>query len=165
MTWNEAFTLFIYNVIMQLIFNWLIFLNLINFTAKYPMKLIMPHLQLTYIAFMQYLFIFFFIHKKKVLDLRKFLTTGFRRIYMFWDVWIRFSNFWKMSVWLHICVSVCMSPKFCGHCISRINVQKLMKLYIHLNLDIIQCWLDFGAQKVPMFEIFVFLWNFFNTVL
>ena len=40
------------------------------------------------------------------------------------------------------CLSVCMSPKFCGHCISRTNAWKLIKLYIQLDLDIIWCVLD-----------------------
>ena len=33
-----------------------------------------------------FFFTFFYIHKKKVLDSRKFSTTGFRWIDMFWDV-------------------------------------------------------------------------------
>ena len=44
---------------------------------------------------------------------------------------------------LSVSVSACMSPKFCEHCISRTNAQKLMKLYIQFHLDIIWCWLDF----------------------
>ena len=32
-----------------------------------------------------------------------------------------------------------MSPNFCGHCISRTNVRKMVKLYIQLHLDVIWC--------------------------
>ena len=46
-----------------------------------------------------------------------------------------------MSGYLSVDLSVCMSPKFCGHCISRTNERKLMKLYIQLHLGIIWCWL------------------------
>ena len=37
---------------------------------------------------------------------------------------------------MSIGLSVYLSPKFCGHCISRTNAGKLMKLYIQLHLDI-----------------------------
>ena len=37
------------------------------------------------------------------------------------------------------CLSVFMSPKYCGHCISRTDARKLMKLYIQLHLYIIWC--------------------------
>ena len=33
-----------------------------------------------------HIFTFFYMHKKKVLDSQKFSTSGFRWIYMFWDV-------------------------------------------------------------------------------
>ena len=46
-----------------------------------------------------YFFTFFCIHKKKVLDLRKFSASVFRWMDIFWDVlntiWY---HFWKMSV-------------------------------------------------------------------
>ena len=35
---------------------------------------------------------------------------------------------------LRKCLSVCMSLKFCEHCISRTNAQKLIKLHIQLYL-------------------------------
>ena len=53
-----------------------------------------------------------------------------------------------------------LSPKFCGHYISKTNARKLMKIYIQLHLA------KFGAgsilvhisQKVPLlFEIYDFL--------
>ena len=40
------------------------------------------------------------------------------------------------------CLSVCMSPKHCRHCILRANAWKLLKLNIQLNHDIIWYWLD-----------------------
>ena len=86
---------------------------------------------------------FFYIHKMKILDSRKLSTSGFRWIYIFWDVLI-------LTIWpflKNVCLSVYMSPKFCGHCISRTNVKKLMKLYIQLHLDIIWNWLDFSAYS------------------
>ena len=74
------------------------------------------------------IFIFFHIRKKKALDSRKFSTSGFRRIYMLWDI---FNTIWPFLE--NVCLCVCMSPKFCGHCISRTNARKLMKLYIQLR--------------------------------
>ena len=72
--------------------------------------------------------------RRKYLDSRKFSTSGFRWIYMFWDV---FNTIWPFleNVWL------CLSPKFSGQCISIINERKLNKLYIQLYLDIIWRWL------------------------
>ena len=53
-------------------------INLINFTTKYPIKLILPHLWLTYISSMHYLFTFFYILcKVKVLESWKFSTSDF----------------------------------------------------------------------------------------
>ena len=85
--------------------------------------------------FFSYIFTFFYMHKKKVLDSRKFWW-----IYMFWDV---LNTIWPFLE--NICV--CTPPKFCGHCISRRNWQKLMKLYIQLHLYGIWSWLDFGAYR------------------
>ena len=89
---------------------------------------------------------FFYIHRKKVLDSRKFSTSGFQWIYMFSDV--------PNTIWPfleNVCMSVSrsagMSPKFCGHCISRTNARKMIKLYILLHLDVIWCWLSFGAYR------------------
>ena len=100
-------------------------------------------------------FYFFYRHKKKVLGSRKFSTSGFRWIYIFWDfqnpIWPFFKN---------ICLSSCMSPKFCGYCISSTN--ELMKLYIQLNLHIIWYWLDFVAYRSRSSDIdriFWFLWH------
>ena len=61
---------------------------------------------------------FFYIHKKKILDSRKFSTSGFRCIHMFWDVLNSISPFLE---------NVCLSTKFFGHCISRTNARKLME--------------------------------------
>ena len=57
--------------------------------------------------------------------------------------WTWFDHFLKISVRLY----ANMCPKFCGHCISRTNARKLMKFCIKLHLDIIWCWLDFGAYR------------------
>ena len=84
---------------------------------------------------------FIWIHKKKVLDSRKFSTSCFRcRLHVLSCPEHDLTIFRK-------CLSVCISPKFCGHCISRTNARKLMKLFIQLHLDIIWCWLDFGAYR------------------
>ena len=97
------------------------------------------------------LFTFCYIHKKKVLDSRIFSTSGFRWIYMFWDV---LKTIWPFLeyICLFVFLLVCMSLKFCGHCISRINERKLMKLYMRLQRDIICCWLDLMQipWEVPM---------------
>ena len=86
------------------------------------------------------LFTFFYIHKKKVLDSRKFSTDGFRWIDMFWDVlntiWPFLENVCLsvgLSVCLSVCRSVCLSVLFCGRRILRTNGQKLMKLNIQLH--------------------------------
>ena len=80
-----------------------------------------------------HIFTFFYIHKKKVLDSRKFSTSGFRWIYMSWDV---LNTIWPFleNVCLSVCLSVGLSVLFCGRCISRTNGRKLMKLNIQLHL-------------------------------
>ena len=35
---------------------------------------------------------------------------------------------------LSVGLSVCMCPKFCGHCISRTHARELMKLYIKFTV-------------------------------
>ena len=50
------------------------------------------------------IFIFFYIHKKKVLDSRKFPTCGFRCIYTFWGI---LNTIWPLLQ--NACLSVCMS--------------------------------------------------------
>ena len=45
------------------------------------------------------------------------------------------------------CLSVCIPPKFCGHCNSRINARKLMKLHAQMLFDINWCWLVFGVYR------------------
>ena len=97
----------------------------------------------------KFLFIFVDINKKKVLDPRNFSTSGFRLIYMFWgehDLTI-----------FRKCLSVCYISKILWHCISRTNGRKLMKLDIQLHLDIIWCWLNFGAYRLRSSNI---VWNF-----
>ena len=53
------------------------------------------------------IFTFFYIHKMKILDSRKFSKSGFRRIYMFWDV---LDTIWPFleNVCLSVCRSVCL---------------------------------------------------------
>ena len=61
--------------------------------------------------------------------------------------WTRFDHLYKcLSVYQTVSLSVCMSSKFCGHCISRTREQKLMKLYIHCLLYVIWSWLGFGIN-------------------
>ena len=91
-----------------------------------------------------FFFTFFYIHKKKVLDSRKFSNCGFRWIYMFWDV---LNTIWPFLENICLSVSLYVFPKFCGHCISRTNVWKSMELYIQLHLYGIWSWLDFGAYR------------------
>ena len=56
--------------------------------------------------------------------------------------------FWYVlnTIWPFL-ENVCLSQKFCGHCIARTNGQKLMKLYIQLHLYVIWSWLDFGVYR------------------
>ena len=57
-----------------------------------------------------------------------------------------------------VCLFVwCISPKFCGHCFSRTNARKLMKLYIQY-LDTIWCWLDFGAYRSRSKDVVLNSW-------
>ena len=120
-----------------------------NFASKHPSLAKMN----TYLRHFLFFFTFFYMHKKKVLDLRKFSTSGFGWIYMFWDVP---STIWPFLeiVWL----SVCMSPKFCGHSISRTYKQKLMKFYIQLHLDLSWCWLDFSVYHSRSSDVFRYFW-------
>ena len=103
------------------------------------------------------IFPFFYVHKKKLLDSRKFSKSGFRWIHMLWDVlltiWTFLENF-CLSICLSVCLSLCMHPKFCEDCISRTNARKLMKHYIQLHFDIIWCWLNLGAYHSRSTEIF-----------
>ena len=65
--------------------------------------------------------LFSFLLYTEELDSRKFLNSGFRWIYMFWDV--------LNTIWPFL-ENVCLYVLFCRHCISRTNRQKLMKLNI-----------------------------------
>ena len=56
------------------------------------------------------------------------------------------------------CLSVCMSPNFCGHCISRTNAWKFMKLYIQLPIDIIWYWLDFSEYRSRSSDVVRNVW-------
>ena len=100
-------------------------------------------------------FSLFYINKKKVLDSRNFSTSGFRWIYMFWNI--------LNTIWLFLknvcpCVCMCMSPKFCGHCNLRTNARKLMIRYIQLHFDIVWCRLDFGVYHSRKSAVVPNLW-------
>ena len=49
--------------------------------------------------------------------------------------------------------SVCMSPKFCGHWISKTNAWNLMKLYIQLHLDADWILVHIAREVLVLFEI------------
>ena len=87
----------------------------------------------------------------------------FNRFTCFGRSWTRFDHFLKMFVCLSVCMLVCMSPKFCGHCISRTNSWKLIKLYIQLHLQIVCGLLDFGAHHSRSSDV-TRNFDFFNTV-
>ena len=97
-------------------------------------------------------FTFFYTHKKKVLGSRKFSTSGFRWIYMFWDV---LNKIWPFLE--SVCLSVSTPPKFCGHCITRTNGWILMKFNIKLHIYVIWSSLDFGVYRLRSFNV---IWNF-----
>ena len=73
------------------------------------------------------------------MDSWKFSTSGFRWIYMFWDV---LNTIWPFLE--NVCLSV---SNFCGHCISRANAQKVTQLYMRSHFDKNWCWLDFGGYR------------------
>ena len=79
------------------------------------------------------IFTFFYAHKKKVLDSRKFSTSSLRWIDMLWNV---LNTIWPFleNVCLAGWLSACLSVLFFGNCISRTNGRKLMKLNIQLHL-------------------------------
>ena len=47
----------------------------------------------------------------------------------------------------NVYLSVFMSPKIFGHCISQANARKVTKFYILLHLDKNWCWLDIGGYR------------------
>ena len=110
-----------------------------------------------------FFFTFFYIHKKKVLDSRKFLNFGFRWIYMFWDglnmTWPSLEN---------VRLSVCMFPKLSGHSISRTNARKLMKPYSvapWYKLMLIRFWRkSFDRWRCCVTIFNYFLWEWINQV-
>ena len=105
------------------------------------------HLAVSY-HYTYFVLTIFYIHKKKILNSRKFSTCDFRLIYMFWGI---LNSIWPFLK--NVCLSLRMSPKFDRHCISRTNCQKLMKLYIQLYLHITWCILDFGAFGSRSFNV------------
>ena len=52
------------------------------------------------------------------------------------------------SLKMYVCLYVCVSPKFCGHCISRANARNVTKFYILLYLDKNWGWLDIGGYRL-----------------
>ena len=87
------------------------------------------------------------------MDSRKFSTSDFRWICMLWDV-LGTKPFFRKCLSICTCVglSACMSPKFCGYCISRTYARILIKLYTQLHLDIIWSWLDFWCITLKKFR-------------
>ena len=81
----------------------------------------------TYLKFMILLltdiFTFFYIlYKKKVLESRKFSTSGFYRIYTFWKVLNTISLFLRnVCLTVRLSVSFSMSEKFCGAQAKRLT--------------------------------------------
>ena len=76
------------------------------------------------------------------MGLWKTSTSIFQWIYMFEMSRTRFVHFWKMSVY------ICMPLKFCGHCSSRFNARKLIKLHAQMLFDIIWYWLVLGVYRL-----------------
>ena len=79
------------------------------------------------------------------MDSRKFSTGGFR-----WMLHVLRCPEHDLIIFRKcpsVCRSVGLSVLFCGHCISRTNGLKLMKLYIQLRLYVIWRWLDFGVYR------------------
>ena len=100
-----------------------------------------------------YFITFFYIHKKRVLDSRKFSTCSFRWIYMFWDV---LNTIWPFLE--NVCPFVCLSVLFCGRCISRTNGRKWMELDIQLHLYGIWSWLNFGVYRSRSSDFIRIFW-------
>ena len=95
-------------------------------------------------VFVLIIFTFFNIHKN-FFNIQHWIRENFR--HPVFDGFTCFEMSWNtISPFLqNVGLSVYMSPKFCGHCNSRTITRKLMELYIQLHLDIVWCWLDFGA--------------------
>ena len=75
--------------------------------------------------------------------MRKFSTSSFRWIYMFWNV---LKTIWPFLE--NVCRSVgTFVSKICEHCISRANARKVTTLYIQLHLYKNCCWLDIDGNR------------------
>ena len=95
------------------------------------------------------LFTFFCIHKKKVLDSRKFSASGFRWIDIFWDV---LNTIWPFLE--NVCLDTVSQELMRGNWWNLI----FSWTFMGLRADSILVYI---AQEVPMlFEFF----DFFNTV-
>ena len=53
-----------------------------------------------------------------------------------------------LTILKNVCLSACVFPKFCGHCISRANARNVTKFYILLYLDKNWGWLDIGGYRL-----------------
>ena len=76
--------------------------------------------------------IFFYIHEKKILDSRKFSTSGFPFFEICNTIWPFLENV-TLSVGRSVCLYV-------------------FKVF-QLHFDIIWCWLDFGAHGSKNFDV------------
>ena len=81
------------------------------------------------------IFTFFYINRRKYWFRAnfRFPISDFWWIYTFWDVKSEqdFTVSGKcLSVYLYLCVSVCVWQKFCDKCSSRTNEENFMKFYI-----------------------------------
>ena len=98
-----------------------------------------------------YLFSFFCIHKKEVLDCRKSSTTCFRRIHMFWYV---LNTIWPLLK--NVCLSVCPSV-FRSVCLS-VRLQNIVGIVSQELMDgnwwnfIFSCnFMQFSADSILVY--------------
>ena len=102
------------------------------------------------------------------MDLRKLSITGFRWIHMFWDV---LNTIWQFSenVCLSVSLSVCMFPKFCGNCISRMKCAEIDEISYSVaswyNLKLIRFWCISLKKFRYCSKFFISLTHWYRTIL
>ena len=98
---------------------------------------------------------FFYIHKKKVLDSRKFSTFGLRCFEK--SDWPVLENVCPSVGLSHL--SICLyASKILWTLYSRTNERKLMKLYIQLHLYVVWSSLDFGVYRSRSSDVIRNFW-------
>ena len=107
-----------------------------------------------------FVFSFFYINKKKVLNSRKFSTSGFRWVYTFWDIlntiWLFLEN-----VFLSACLCVC-DKKFLASAarelMNRISWNFVFSI-TPVKINFYQLLVDIVQQMALQSNVFQFFRN------